>query len=202
MNDTMLHPEIESLDREAMQALQRKKLAAMGERLAASPDWHDHFAQAGMTPRDLAAEDGLANAPTMEKADLRARYPYPMLTVDPSQVTRFFATSGTTGLPVLFGFTEHDLRQVLARQVARGHAGLGEMLAPIGGGGQPFAHGGQLLALQGQHRLPVKRLDFRMQHGVVHRPNPIADPVSRPAGAVGSPALKSLRPRILEAPYP
>lgn len=119
MNDTMLDPEIEALDRDGMLALQRRKLAAMGERLAASPDWCEHFARAGMSPRDLAAEDGLANAPMMEKADLRERYPFPMLTVDPARVSRFFSTSGTTGLPVLFGFTARDLHQLLARQVAR-----------------------------------------------------------------------------------
>lgn len=114
----MLHPEIESLDREAMKALQARKLAALGERLAASPAWREHFAQAGMHPRDLAAPDGLAHAPTLEKADLRARYPFPLLTVEPARVARFFATSGTTGLPVLFGFTADDLR-LLTRQVAR-----------------------------------------------------------------------------------
>ncbi len=115
----MLHPEIESLDRDAIKALQARKLTDLGDRLAASPEWCEHFAEAGMHPRDLAAADGLANAPTLEKSDLRARYPFPMLTVDASQVSRFFATSGTTGLPVLFGFTHRDLHKILAVQVAR-----------------------------------------------------------------------------------
>jgi len=114
----MLHPQIESLDRDDMKAMQAGKLAALGERLAASPDWCEHFARAGMSPRDLAAADGLANAPTLEKTDLRARYPFPMLTVEVSKVVRFFSTSGTTGLPVLFGFTRTDLHR-LALQVAR-----------------------------------------------------------------------------------
>lgn len=118
-NETMLHPAIESLDRDAIKALQARKLAALGERLAGSPDWVEHFAKAGMSPRDLAAPDGLANAPMLEKADLRARAPYPMLTADLQRVTRFFATSGTTGLPVLFGFSEKDVQQTLASQVAR-----------------------------------------------------------------------------------
>ncbi|OGA69536.1 MAG: acyl--CoA ligase [Betaproteobacteria bacterium RIFCSPLOWO2_12_FULL_68_20] len=114
----MLHPEIESLDRDDMAALQSRKLAALGKRLAASPEWCAHFAKAGMHPRDLAAPDGLAHAPTLEKADLRAHAPFPMLTVEVSRVARFFATSGTTGQPVLFGFTEGDLKR-LACQVAR-----------------------------------------------------------------------------------
>lgn len=118
-NGTMLHPEVEALDRDDIQAIQRKKLAALGERLATSPDWVAHFATAGMHPRDLAAPDGLANAPFLEKTQLRDRYPFPMLTEDIGKVARLSATSGTTGLPVLFGFTEFDLRGLLAKQVAR-----------------------------------------------------------------------------------
>lgn len=118
-SETMLHPEIESLGREAILALQADKLAALGERLAGSPEWVEHFAKAGMSPRDLAADDGLAGAPTLKKADLRERYPFPMLSVELKDVARFCATSGTTGLPVLFGFTQGDLQDTLANQVAR-----------------------------------------------------------------------------------
>ena len=118
-SDTMLHPEIERLDRDDILKLQRGKLAALGQRLAASPDWVEHFAAAGMTPADLAAEDGLRAAPTLEKSDLHARYPFPLLGVEMSRVIRFFATSGTTGLPVMFGFTDRDLTKTLSDQVAR-----------------------------------------------------------------------------------
>ena len=118
-NDTMLHPEIEQLDRGDIQAIQRRKLAKLGERLAASPEWVEHFRRAGMHPRDLADPAALVNAPSLEKSELRARYPLPMLTAPPEKVVRFCATSGTTGLPVLFGFTDYDLNTLLAKQVAR-----------------------------------------------------------------------------------
>ena len=117
-DSTMLHPEIERLDRDGILAIQRDKLAALGARLAHAPDWVEHFAAAGMTPGDLAAADGLASAPTLEKADLHARYPFPLLGIDVDKVAKFFATSGTTGLPVMFGFTDDDLLR-LADQVAR-----------------------------------------------------------------------------------
>ncbi|MCW5771293.1 MAG: AMP-binding protein [Rhodospirillaceae bacterium] len=118
-NATMLHPEIEQLDRGDILAIQRRKLAAMGERLSQSPEWVEHFAQGGVHPRDLADPQALASVPFLEKSLLRDRYPYPMLTTPIEKVTRFCATSGTTGLPVLFGFTDYDLRQLLAKQVAR-----------------------------------------------------------------------------------
>src|SRR5512138_2941934 len=113
-----LHPEIERLDRDDMRALQAKKLAALGARLAERADWVAHFKRAGLHPRGLRDHASLAAVPTLEKSDLRQRYPYPFLTVPLESVTRFFATSGTTGLPVLFGFTKRDL-ELVGRQVAR-----------------------------------------------------------------------------------
>ncbi len=109
----------EYLDRDRMLALQRGKLAALGRRLAASPSWRDHFAKAGMAPEDLADPAALASVPTLEKADLHARYPYPFLTVPLDQVARFCATSGTTGLPVLFGYTRRDMMELVPRQLGR-----------------------------------------------------------------------------------
>ncbi len=115
---TMLHPGIEQLDRDDLTALQHKKLAALGARLAKSPDWVAHFKKGGVHPRDLADPRALAQVPFLEKSQLRDQYPFPMLTKPMESVSRFCATSGTTGLPVLFGFTRADL-DVLAKQVAR-----------------------------------------------------------------------------------
>lgn len=115
----MQHPEIETLDRDGILKLQRDRLAAFGRHLAQSETWRAHFAGAGMRPEDLAAEDGLRNAPFLEKSVLREHYPFPFLTVPPAQVMRFVATSGTTGLPVLFGMTRDDYETLLPWQMAR-----------------------------------------------------------------------------------
>jgi len=102
-----------------LHALQDRKLQALGLRLAGSPEWCAHLAKAGVKPGDLRDRTSLAAMPTLEKADLRERYPFPMLTVPVEQVARFCATSGTTGLPVMFGFTRHDWEVTLVRQLAR-----------------------------------------------------------------------------------
>ncbi|MEW6121969.1 MAG: AMP-binding protein [Pseudomonadota bacterium] len=115
----MQHPEVESLDRDAILKIQRDGLATLGARLAQCDAWKDHFAQAGMKPEDLAAEDGLANAPLMDKSLLRDRYPFPFLTVPMEKVERFVATSGTTGLPVTFGMTKNDYYDLLPYQMGR-----------------------------------------------------------------------------------
>lgn len=115
----MLHPDVESLDWEALTKLQRRHLAALGERLSKTEEWTGHFAAAGMKPMDLAADDGLASAPFLDKDMLRQRYPFPFLTAPMERVERFMATSGTTGLPVLFGMTAADYRELLPSQLAR-----------------------------------------------------------------------------------
>ncbi|MBP2148754.1 phenylacetate--CoA ligase family protein [Xanthobacter flavus] len=115
----MQHPEVESLDRDGILKLQREGLAGLGARLARCDTWKAHFAQAGMKPEDLASEDGLANAPFMDKSLLRDLYPFPFLTVPMESVERFVATSGTTGLPVTFGMTKNDYNTLLPYQMAR-----------------------------------------------------------------------------------
>lgn len=109
--------DFQSLDE--LHAVQDRKLRALGRRLAESPEWVSHLAKAGMKPTDLRDRVSLAAMPTLEKADLRARYPFPLLTVPVERVARFCATSGTTGLPVMFGFTRHDWEATLVNQLAR-----------------------------------------------------------------------------------
>lgn len=107
------------LDREDIVALQRDKLDRLGLHLEQDPAWTAHFKRSGLRPRDLSDASALSSLPLLEKTDLRERYPYPFLTVPVETVRRFCATSGTTGAPVLFGFTEHDLNDLLPAQLCR-----------------------------------------------------------------------------------
>lgn len=115
----MLHPDIETLDAEGIRRVQRGHMAKLVARLEGIPDWVEHFRAAGMTPSDLLSDDGLAHAPFLDKADLRSRYPFPFLAEKIEKIERFTSTSGTTGLPVLFGMTAHDYDVLLPYQMAR-----------------------------------------------------------------------------------
>ena len=72
-----------------------------------------------MHPSDLAEPGALQRAPMLEKRDLRERYPFPFLTTPIEDVARFVATSGTTGLPVLFGYSRRDMRELIPAQMSR-----------------------------------------------------------------------------------
>ena len=105
--------------REEVLKIQDRKLKALGERLSKSEAWESHFKKNGLSCKDLNNRESLKNFPTLEKADLRALYPFPMLTVPLEQVARFTATSGTTGLPVMFGFTKKDWQETITNQLHR-----------------------------------------------------------------------------------
>jgi len=112
------HPD-DFLGHEQILRIQDAKLAALGKRLAASDDWVDHFRKAGMHPLDLRDRESLAALPTLEKTDFRDRYPFPFLTVPMEKVQRFASTSGTTGLPVMFGFSKKDWQVTIPNQLGR-----------------------------------------------------------------------------------
>ena len=62
-----------------------------------------------LPPRPLTGLDEVAGLPFTEKEDLRQNYPFAMFAVPLSQVVRVHASSGTTGRPVITGYTRHDL---------------------------------------------------------------------------------------------
>ncbi|GAA2435607.1 phenylacetate--CoA ligase PaaK [Streptomyces macrosporus] len=76
------------------------------------------FDEAGVTPDDCRSLEDLARFPFTTKADLRDTYPFGMFAVPMSRVRRLHASSGTTGLPTVVGYTENDL-SVWADLVAR-----------------------------------------------------------------------------------
>lgn len=121
--DALTHPPTPGTgdfpSRDEVMALQDAKLALLGARLACSPAWDAHFAAAGLGAFDLRSRETLRALPALDKSALRAMYPFPLLTVPMEQVMRFCATSGTTGLPVMFGFTRRDWEQTVVRQLGR-----------------------------------------------------------------------------------
>ncbi|MBP5934813.1 phenylacetate--CoA ligase PaaK [Streptomyces acidiscabies] len=73
------------------------------------PFYRDAFDKAGLRPEDCESLADLTRFPFTTKADLRAHYPYGMFAVDRRQVRRLHASSGTTGVPTVVGYTQADL---------------------------------------------------------------------------------------------
>ncbi|GAC1417867.1 MAG: phenylacetate--CoA ligase [Candidatus Velthaea sp.] len=116
----IFQPEIESLDRPALEALQAQRLRELVNRLRdANPFYRERLAPID-TPRDLR---DLASLPFTLKSDLRDAYPLGMLAVPHDRLARIHASSGTTGNPTIGAYTKRDLEifgEVNARSLMLG----------------------------------------------------------------------------------
>lgn len=81
------------------------------------------FAAAAVKAEDVRSLEDLARLPFTTKDDLRRSYPYDMFAVPLRDIVRIHSTSGTTGTPVVVGYTRNDLRtwaECVARLLAAG----------------------------------------------------------------------------------
>ncbi|MBR6318550.1 MAG: phenylacetate--CoA ligase, partial [Fibrobacter sp.] len=83
------------------------------------PLFHDRMVEKGVTPDDIKSLKDIAKIPFSMKKDLRDTYPYGLFAVDMSEVVRLHASSGTTGKPIVVGYTKEDM-EVWAQVVKRG----------------------------------------------------------------------------------
>jgi phenylacetate-CoA ligase len=87
--------------------------------------FRDRMDAAGMVPADLRSLDDVRRLPFSMKADLRDTYPYGLFAVPMTEVVRLHASSGTTGKPIVVGYTAQDMevwQQVIMRSLlATGH---------------------------------------------------------------------------------
>ncbi len=64
----------------------------------------------GLKPADLRSLEDLADLPFTVKTDLRDSYPFGLFASPLEEIVRFHASSGTTGKPIVVGYTKEDLQ--------------------------------------------------------------------------------------------
>jgi phenylacetate-CoA ligase len=102
--------EYETLPREALKALQLKRLQQVIDRVYHGVGFYKKsFDKAGVTPDDLKTLDDLERFSFTTKQDLRDNYPFGMFAVPMSNVVRLHASSGTTGRSTVVGYTKRDI---------------------------------------------------------------------------------------------
>ncbi len=114
--------EFETLPREALEALQLKRLQNIVERVYATvPFYRRKFDEAGIKPSHIKSLNDLKFLPFTTKADLRDNYPFGLFAVPMEQVVRIHASSGTTGKQTVVGYTRRDINtwaELMARSLA------------------------------------------------------------------------------------
>lgn len=73
------------------------------------PHYRSKFEKFGVTPENIRTLEDLRKLPFTTKDDLRDNYPFGLFTVPNRDLVRVHASSGTTGRPVVVGYTQNDL---------------------------------------------------------------------------------------------
>jgi phenylacetate-CoA ligase len=117
--------EFETLPREALEALQLKRLQQVVGRVYHTVGFYrKSFDKAGVSPDDIKSLDDLKRLPFTTKQDLRDNYPFGLFTVPMTNIVRVHASSGTTGKPTVVGYTKRDI-DTWAELMARAFAAAG-----------------------------------------------------------------------------
>jgi phenylacetate-CoA ligase len=120
---------IETASRDEISALQLERLKwSVRHAYDNVPHYKKTFDAAGVHPDDLKTLADLAKFPFTTKSDLRDNYPFGLFAVPRSKVARVHASSGTTGKPIVVGYTLKDIdtwSHLVARSIraAGGRAG-------------------------------------------------------------------------------
>ncbi len=95
------------------------------------PLYRAKFDAAGVHPGDVRALSDLTRFPFTTKQDLRDTYPFGMFAVPRERIARIHCSSGTTGKPIVVGYTQVDLdmwADVVARSLRAAGGRPGMML--------------------------------------------------------------------------
>ena len=124
--------EFETLPREALEAIQLRRLRNTVERVNATvPFYREKFREAGVSPADIRSLDDLKRLPFTTKQDLRDNYPFGMFAVPMDNVVRIHASSGTTGRATVVGYTARDIEtwaECIARALRAAGANRGDII--------------------------------------------------------------------------
>ena len=106
----MFSPEIDKIDRKALREMQLERLKyTVHYAYENVPMYRRRFDEIGLRPEHIRTLKDIELIPYTTKDDLRENYPFGMFAVPMKKIVRLHASSGTTGKPVVGGYTRRDL---------------------------------------------------------------------------------------------
>ncbi len=102
---------IECAERKKIQQIQLERLKAIVTKVYEKvPFYNKIFKENGVKPSHIKKLSDLSKLPFTVKDDLRQNFPYNLFAEPLKKVVRVHASSGTTGIPTVVGYTKKDLR--------------------------------------------------------------------------------------------
>jgi len=100
----------ECMPREQLRELQLERLKSVVRRVYDNvPYIREKLKTLGLEPGDIKSLDDLSKLPFITKHELRETYPFGLFATPMEDVVRIHSSSGTTGKPVVAGYTRADL---------------------------------------------------------------------------------------------
>lgn len=129
---TIWNPRFEQLAREELEQLQLERLQSTLNRANLHVAYYQKvFDREGIVPEEVAALADLQKIPFTDRSTLRAAYPYDMFAVPLRDVVRLQTSAGTTGEPIVVGYTRNDIAhwtELTARLLAAAGVGAEDVI--------------------------------------------------------------------------
>jgi phenylacetate-CoA ligase len=167
-------PDYECMEREAIDQLQLERLQSTLNRVYLNvPFYRKKFDEIGFDPDEFGSLDDLKKLPFTTKDDLRDNYPYGMFAKPLREVVRVHASSGTTGMSTVVGYTKNDIKiwsKLVARIMTSGGVTKDDVVQIAFGyglftGGFGLHYGAELL---GASVIPISSGHTRRQVRIMH----------------------------------
>ena len=186
-NSAMWSPRLDGASRDELTAIQNEKLAVVTPFLYENSNFYRlRFDRLGVAPTDIAKIEDLAKWPVVDKSemtvDVEINPPFGRYTTMSDEIWRsrgwmLFSTSGTTGTPRIFRYSQID-REYWAWSNARAMHAMGfvpsdTVFMMTGYGTHVWAWGVQMgLAKMGIGLIPGGGMDGVMRAGIIERFKP------------------------------
>ncbi len=114
-----LFSEIDSISVKRLKRLQTERLRRQIDRVWHQvPYYRKTLHESGIHPKDIRSPEDLFKLPFTKKIALRDNYPFALFAIPLKEVIRLHCSSGTTGKPIVVGYSKKDIK-VFAEVVAR-----------------------------------------------------------------------------------
>ena len=115
----IFNPAIECISRDELMAMQGERLREVVRHEYENVKlYRERMDAKGVKPEDIRTVEDLKYLPFTEKSDLRDEFPYGLLAVPREEIVRIHGSSGTTGKPIVSGYTRGDV-DVWSEMMAR-----------------------------------------------------------------------------------
>ncbi|HWQ75280.1 MAG TPA: phenylacetate--CoA ligase [Syntrophomonas sp.] len=128
----IFNPQMECMSRDELHELQSKRLRETVKlEYENVPLYRARMDAKGIKPEDIKTAEDLRYLPFTEKTDLRDQFPFGLLAAPKSQIVRIHGSSGTTGKPIVAGYTENDIdiwTEMVARAITAAGGGKDDII--------------------------------------------------------------------------